>query len=120
MAAFLANPTGRKPTRPDHGTVVRYTGGCRCDDCREASRVYTRQRRRAKGEPPKSRAAELGFDAQEEAILIELGWLDPRPFDLPEIALALGFTTQAASLCIKRALRKLRTNPELAKWYQEA
>lgn len=28
-----------------HGTYSRYTQGCRCDECREAVRLYSRRRR---------------------------------------------------------------------------
>ena len=30
---------------PTHGRPGTYTGGCRCDECREAWRVYTADRR---------------------------------------------------------------------------
>ena len=49
-------------TAPDttgHGTYWKYSAGCRCDDCREAWRVYTTNRREerkalvaAEGLPP--------------------------------------------------------------------
>lgn len=28
-----------------HGTRAKYVGGCRCDDCTDANRVYERKRR---------------------------------------------------------------------------
>ena len=37
----------------EHGTISRYTQGCRCDACREASRIYQLNRRRARGIQPR-------------------------------------------------------------------
>lgn len=32
-----------------HGTRTRYVAGCRCDECREANRIYVADRRRRRG-----------------------------------------------------------------------
>lgn len=33
-------PCYNRLREPEHGTVSRYNGGCRCDECREALRLY--------------------------------------------------------------------------------
>jgi hypothetical protein len=41
-------PTMPDPERFTHGTRSRYVTGCRCDDCRDANRVYENDRNRAR------------------------------------------------------------------------
>lgn len=38
--ALGRRPSGRTPKGSPHGTRSRYTGGCRCDECRDANRAY--------------------------------------------------------------------------------
>jgi hypothetical protein len=43
---------GRRPIERDHGTVSRYEQGCRCDVCREAATIRSREwRARARKDP---------------------------------------------------------------------
>lgn len=37
-------PRGVPGSRSPHGTLTRYTQGCRCDECRAASREYARKK----------------------------------------------------------------------------
>ena len=39
-----ARPPGWGDMNQNHGTRSRYSSGCRCESCREANRVYARQR----------------------------------------------------------------------------
>ncbi len=55
-------PEERKPltpAQPDHGTYNRWSAGCRCDDCVDAKRTYTRRqmRRWRAGTPTQGDAA---------------------------------------------------------------
>ena len=42
MTKPLANP---QPRRARHGTRSKYSSGCRCEPCKQASRDYARERR---------------------------------------------------------------------------
>ncbi len=85
-----------------HGTRSRYNTGCRCDDCKQASREYDKRRRLAKmaGVKPSATltaipSAAIGSPAEagrvESGVLVEIDGLaaaDSRQ-GLVEIALAL-------------------------------
>lgn len=58
----------REQDAPDHGSRSRYVAGCRCDDCRDANRVYQRDRRRGRVLAP-ARIVEPTIGA------IPAGWL---------------------------------------------
>lgn len=49
----------------EHGTIGCYKGGCRCDVCREANRVYSRRWRDRGAVPKVNRSAPTTYYCQE-------------------------------------------------------
>lgn len=47
-----------------HGTRARYTGGCRCGECRAANRAYITARRRAAGIGPRRTGPQTGHGTE--------------------------------------------------------